>query len=118
MEKTHFVNAVGDKLRLIRRGVPALATAMLVHQVVLQRNNGKRTPLGRGGWRTLDIIEFQAPENEAATTTVVPIDTLEVPAVPEPLRVIDAADIPQSQPKKLQLTVIKKLIDIEDIPAS
>ncbi len=118
MEKTHFVNAVGDKLRLVRRAVPALAIGMLVRQVVLQRNDGKRTPLGRGGWRTIDISEFQAPDHEVATTTVVPFDALEVPAVPEPPRVIDVSDIPPGQPKKPQLTVIKKLIDVEDVPAS
>ncbi|HMS31609.1 MAG TPA: hypothetical protein PJ984_04425 [Candidatus Saccharibacteria bacterium] len=118
MEKTHFVNAVGDKLRLVRRAMPALAIGMLVRQVVLQKNNGKRTPLGRGGWRTLDISEFQAPDHEAAKTTVIPFDTLEFPAVPEPRRVIDVADIPLGQPKKPQLTVINKLIDVEDIPAS
>ena len=66
MEKTHAVSSVGDKLRLVRRAVPALAIGMLVRQVVLQRSNGSRTPPSRCGWRTIDISEFQTQVDEVA----------------------------------------------------
>ncbi len=118
MEKTHAVDAVGDKLSLIRRAVPAIAVGMLVRRVILQRSNGKRTPLGRGGWQTIDMSELQTSDNMETLASVIPFDARVAPSVAEPRPIIDVADIPPGQPQRPHLTVIDRLIDIEDIPAS
>lgn len=116
------MNAVGEKLRLARRAAPAIAIGMLVRQVVLQRNDGKRTPPTRGGWQQIDLGEYTDElskiEDEAVAPQVAPLFHRASLNAPEQGRVINVQDIPPSHPQKPRLTVINHLIDVEDIPTS
>lgn len=116
------MNAVGEKLRLARRAVPAIAIGVLVRQVVLQRSDGKRTPPTRGGWQQIDLGEYTdeltKTGDEAVVSQVTQLFNRTPVNTPEQGRVINVQDIPPGHPQKPRLTVINHLIDVEDIPTS
>lgn len=118
MEKVEAFSGFADRLRLIRRSVAAVSIGILVEQVIRRRYGAKNTPTQYGGWTDLNIEDLTTIEY---TAPVIPLKGLiELRDNPDKVLnkedVIGVGDIPLGPALRPDLSLVPRLIVIEDIP--